>query len=223
MPAVVIAACPLASLDRLGDAEVHHQGVAAGDHDVVGLHIAVHHAAGVGVGQCVGHFDQDSHRLGHRQLTLAVQPLAERLALDEGHDVVEVAIGLAGIEHREDVRVGELGRDLDFATETVGAQGGRQLGPENLDRHLALVPDVFGEVDRRHAAGPGLANERVPAGECGAQAGADLAHPLLPLGGAGGRGGSGTTQQAKPSDSTAHRRRSSAPCPLPRRDRKGVL
>jgi len=56
--------------ERLGHAEVHHQRVAARQHHVVGLDIAVHDPARVGVRQRVGHLTQDANRVGNRQLAL---------------------------------------------------------------------------------------------------------------------------------------------------------
>ena len=48
---------------RLGHAEVGHQGVPAGEHHVVRLDVAVHHARRVRVGQRVGHLEQDPDRV----------------------------------------------------------------------------------------------------------------------------------------------------------------
>ncbi|MCZ6916447.1 MAG: hypothetical protein O7I93_06710 [Gemmatimonadetes bacterium] len=39
--------------------------------------------------------------------------------LDEGHDVVEQAVGVSRIEQGEDVGMGWLGGDLDFPEEAV--------------------------------------------------------------------------------------------------------
>jgi len=55
--------------------------------------------------------------------------MAQRLALDERHDVEEQAVRDARIEQRQDVGVGETGRHLDLAEEAVGAQAGAELGP----------------------------------------------------------------------------------------------
>ena len=83
---------------RLGHAEVGDRGVAAREHHVVGLDVAMHHAALVGVGERVDHLAQDPDRLVHRECAFAREPLAQRLALHERHDVVEEAVGLAGVE-----------------------------------------------------------------------------------------------------------------------------
>jgi hypothetical protein len=49
------------------------------------------------------------------QLPVAAQACAERLALDVRHHVVQQAVRLAGVVEREDVRVAEVGRDLDLS------------------------------------------------------------------------------------------------------------
>ena len=46
----------------------------------------------------------------------------------------------------------EVGGDLHFAEETLGAEGGGQVGPEDLDCDLAVVFEVLGQVDRGHPA-----------------------------------------------------------------------
>ncbi len=55
----------------------------------------------------------------------------------------------------------EPGGDLDLAGEAAGAHGRGDLGAQDLERHLAVVLHVQGEVDRRHPALPELALERV--------------------------------------------------------------
>ena len=83
---------------------------------------------------------------------------------DVRHDVIEETVGFAGVVQREDVRVLELGSDLDLAEEPFRAKGGGQLGPQYLDRHLAMVFQILGEVHRRHAAGTHLFLDGVAVG-----------------------------------------------------------
>ncbi len=40
-----------------------------------------------------------------------------------------------------------------LAEEAFGSEGGSEVGPEDLQGHLAVMPEVVGEVDRSHAAG----------------------------------------------------------------------
>ena len=64
----------------------------------------------------------------------------------------------------------ELGCDADFAEEPVTAQRGREVGAEDLDRHLPFVTDILGDPDRGHAALPEQALEPVTSLECRRQA-----------------------------------------------------
>ena len=68
------------------------------------------------------------------------------------------------------MRVLQPGGDGDFAREALGAEGGRELLPQHLDGDLALVLQVFGKVDGRHATLPKLALEAVTVGEGGGEA-----------------------------------------------------
>ena len=90
-----------------------------------------------------------------------VEAVAERLARDERHDVVEEAVGLAGIDQAQDVRMLQAGGDLDLGEEAIAADDGAQLGMEDLDGDLAAVLQVFGEIDRGHAALAQLALDAV--------------------------------------------------------------
>jgi hypothetical protein len=46
----------------------------------------------------------------------------------------------------------EIGDDPDLTEESLGTQRGGELGAEDLERDLALVAQVAGEVDGGHAA-----------------------------------------------------------------------
>ena len=65
--------------------------------------------------------------------------------------------------------MGERRGDPDLAGEPVGAEQRAELGPEHLDRHLAVVLEVVGQVDRGHAAAAELALEGVAAREGGGE------------------------------------------------------
>jgi hypothetical protein len=84
--------------------------------------------------------------------------IAERLALDVGHDVEDWPAGFARIVERQDVRVLQVGRRLDLGQEPVGADHGRQLGAQDLEGNLAVVLEVA-RKDRPWPCRPG----RVPA------------------------------------------------------------
>ena len=63
----------------------------------------------------------------------------------------------------------ELGDDVDLAEEPLGAQRRGELGPQDLERDLAVVLEVVGEVDGGHAALAELALDAVAAAEGGTQ------------------------------------------------------
>ena len=59
--------------------------------------------------------------------------------------------------------------DLDLPQEPSGAERGGELGPQHLDRDLAVVLEVLGEIDGGHAALAELALDAVAVGEGGAK------------------------------------------------------
>ena len=91
MPVSVIR-LPPAELHGQGDAEVGDQRAAVVQQDVLGLDVAVDHAMPVGVVEGAGDLGREADGVGDRQLFLALQPVAQRFALDERHDVVRRAV-----------------------------------------------------------------------------------------------------------------------------------
>ncbi len=59
----------------------------------------------------------------------------------------------------------QIGGGLDLDQEALGADHRRELGAEDLDRHLAVVSDILGEVDRGHPAGTEFALDAVAVGQ----------------------------------------------------------
>ena len=147
---------------RARDAEIRHERVTTGEHDVLRLDVAMHDALRVRVAKCVGHFECDHDCVLDRKRPLPVETVAQRLALHEGHHIVEQAERGARIEQAEDVWMLELGGETDFALEPLPADGRGELRQQHLDGHLAPVPDVRGQIDGRHAAAPKLALHSVP-------------------------------------------------------------
>ena len=162
--------------ERQRDAEVGHHRPAVVEQDVFGLDVTVDHAVAVGVVQGVGHGDGDLDRLVDAELRFAVELGAERLAVDERHHVVEEAVGGAGIEERQDVRVLQRGGGLDFHHEPVGADDGGELGLEDLEGDLAIVLEILGQVHGGHAALAELPLDAVAIGEGGDEAGKRIGH-----------------------------------------------
>src|SRR5688572_22180577 len=159
------------------DAEVRDERSAVVQQDVLWLDVAVNDAAAVGVIERARHFGCYPHRVSDGELLVASQPVPERLAFDEGHDVVQKGrggrvgrggrgtsrFGIAtlatlpnrdhsGVEQWQDVRMLQVRGELDLLEEPVGAQDGGELGVEDLDGDLAAVLQIFGEIHGRHAA-----------------------------------------------------------------------
>jgi hypothetical protein len=76
----------------------------------------------VGVAERLRHIGGDPDRFLHRELDLAPEPVAEALALDVGHHVIEEAVGLARVVERQDVWMLQAGGDLHFPEEPLGAE-----------------------------------------------------------------------------------------------------
>ena len=158
------------------NAEVGHPRVAAREHDVLGLDVAVNDPAGMGIPQRLGDLVRHLEGVVERQLLLALHAVTERLPRDVGHDVVQqpparVAGRLdhAAVEEGEDVRMVELGGDGDLAEEPLGAERVGEFRVEDLDRHRAIVLEVVREVDGGHAALAELALDAVAVGEGGGE------------------------------------------------------
>ena len=63
----------------------------------------------------------------------------------------------------------QVGGGLDLGEEPLGAEDGGELGVQHLERDLAVVLEVVGEVHRRHAARAELALDAVAVGERGGE------------------------------------------------------
>ena len=104
-----------------------------------------------------------------RQQLLAREPVAQRLALHERHHIEQRTVRASRIVQRQDVRVLQIGGDLDLLEEALRAEGRRELRLEHLERDLPVVPEVVSQVHRRHAALAELSLDAVAVGECGLQ------------------------------------------------------
>jgi hypothetical protein len=166
---------------REGDPEIGDDRLTGLEQDVLGLEVAVHHAASVGEVERAGEEREQTQGLVEGQLLLAREPGPQRLALDVGHHVVEQAVGRPGVEEREQVGMLQVRGGPDLAQEPLGADDGGELGAQHLDGDLAVVLEVVGEVDGGHAAGTEFALEPVAVGEGRAQA-FQVAHRAFPLG-----------------------------------------
>jgi hypothetical protein len=132
--------------------------------------------ASVRVVQRIRYLDRDPHRFVDAELGFPLELVAQRLALDVGHDVIEESVGGARIEQREDVGVLQLGGGLDLLDEPLGTEHGRELGSQDLEGDLTVVPHVQGEIDRGHPTRAHLALDQVVAAEGGGEPAARVGH-----------------------------------------------
>jgi hypothetical protein len=77
----------------------------------------------------------------------------------------------------------QRGDRLDLAEEALGADDRGELGTQHLDRDLASMLEIFGEVDRGHAALADLALDSIATGERILKAGDRLGHLCIGMGG----------------------------------------
>jgi hypothetical protein len=139
--------------------------VAVVQEDVFGLDIPVDHALPVGVIERARDLAGEPHRLRDPELLFREEPVAQRLAADERHDIPEKPVGRARVDQPEDVGMLQVGGGLDLLKEPLGADDRGELRAQHLEGDLAIVPLVVGQVDRRHTAGTELALDRVAIGE----------------------------------------------------------
>ena len=71
-------------------------------------------------------------------------------------------------------------RRLDLGEKAIGAECRGELRIEDLERHVAIVPRIARQVDRRHAAVADLSFDLVPAGEGGREL-LDAVHEVYSL------------------------------------------
>ena len=70
----------------------------------------------------------------------------------------------------------EVGGELDLRQEPLGADDGGQLRAQELERDLAVVPEILREVHRRHPAGADLDFDPVAVGQRVLEAAEQLGH-----------------------------------------------
>ena len=150
---------------RARDAEVADERVPFGEQDVLGLDVAMDDVVRVRVRERVGDFAREADRLVDGELAFALEAPAQRLARDVRHHVEERALELAGVVEREDVRMLQAREQRDLAAKALGRLSVGDFGVDELERDLAIVPDVVREIDGRHPAAADLALDLVSSGD----------------------------------------------------------
>ncbi len=92
----------------------------------------------------------------------------------------------------------EIGGRLYFLDEPLGTEDGGEFGPQDFDRHLAVVLQVLGEVDRGHAARAEFFLDGVAVGKGVFEAVEGVGHEGLRCGGRRSLGSPGLTSRARP-------------------------
>ncbi len=184
-------------VEELGDAEVQQLHAARRvDEDVVGLQVAVHHEAPVGVRDRRQHLPEEREALGNR-MRARHHVIGERQALDEFHREPRLPVGAdPGVVEARDVGMLELREDVALAAKALAPHFALLAQRRELERHQSLDAPVglAREPDLAHAAVPERAQElegpdpradRVRARPAGARGeprhGLELAGTLGPL------------------------------------------
>ena len=110
-----------------------------------------------------------------------IQPRPQRLSFHVRHDVEQEITGLAGIEQRENVRVGETRRDLDLAQESLGADFRGQFWSERLEGDLPVMALIPGEEDDCHPTLTELPLNGVSAAQAFLEALNEIRHVAVPI------------------------------------------
>ena len=123
------------------------------EEDVGRFHVPVDDPLVMSMGQSVGDLPGVQKSLSQRKLPFPFQYRLEGIPFDEGHHVVQEAVGFPRVVEGEDVGMGETGNGFDFFQKPGWADHGSEFRVQNLHGHLAAVFQVLGEEHRGHATG----------------------------------------------------------------------
>ncbi len=153
--------------DGARDPEVGEHRVPVDEEHVFWLDVPVNEPLAMRVVESRAQLARDAQGILEREPLLAHEALAQRFAAHVRHHVVEGSRRLSGIDEWKHVGVGEPRGDRDLSQEPLRADRGRDVGPQHLDRDLAAVPEVLGDVHGGHAAPAQLTLDRVAVAEVG--------------------------------------------------------
>src|SRR5438045_4098533 len=133
----------------------------------LGLDVPMDDPLLVRVVQRLGDLAGDLDGAGERELLFAIETRPKRLAADKRHDVPQLAVGLPRIVDRENVRVTEARDEVNLALKALCTERGPKIGVQDLDRDIAVVLQVVGEIYRCHSAATEFLPDHVPVGKDG--------------------------------------------------------
>ncbi len=123
-----------------------------GDHDVVGLDVAVEDARVVGLGQPLGDLEGDLDGAQEVELAVGDEP-ADGPAVDVLHGDEEVPVDLVDVVDLGDGRMGDGRGRAGLEKQPAPPLGvGHQAGGDHLEGDQAVEAGVPGPVDDAHAA-----------------------------------------------------------------------
>src|SRR5688500_18234129 len=133
------------------DAKIGKHRPSAYSENVFRLDVAVNYSKSVRIRERVGDVCALRGGLLHSHSAFASETPTPGLAGDQRHHVKKAAIGLAGIEQRNDSRMNQLRHQCDLALKTLRSDGVRQLLGEHLDGYWPVEVRVMGAVDDCHS------------------------------------------------------------------------
>ena len=142
-------------LGKFRDAEVEHLRLTAARDEQIGrLDVAMDDARRVRGIERVGDLLAEIEQIVDRQRT-ARDARLQRLAFQQLHHHELLAVVLADVVQRADVRMAQRRDDARFAKEAVHRVGhAAGVGREQLERHVTPEPRVLGLIHHAHAAAP---------------------------------------------------------------------
>jgi hypothetical protein len=143
------------------DTKIRNEGVSSLKEDILGLYVAVNDAEFMRAAKSIRDFTSNKKCIVDGQLTLALEAGAQRLARDVRHDVVQKPASITTIEQRQNVGMLQPRCGLDLSQESFASERGSELLMQNLDRHVAIVPQVTRKIHRGHSAGAELALDAI--------------------------------------------------------------
>jgi hypothetical protein len=136
---------------RRSDAKVGDQRVLVLEEDISRLDVAVYDPVQVSVVESPSDVECDLDRFGDRKPPFPVNPLSQRLTLNEGHDLEKVLPTLPGRQNRNNVRRGELRSEIHFPQKALAPLFG-EPPVHDLDDDQAIRMRLAGEIDAGHPA-----------------------------------------------------------------------